>query len=62
MIATDDVTIKWRTPGVIAGSVRDFAGVHDVTWSGSTGWCCSCAEPGPCAHVLAVRQTTEAVA
>jgi hypothetical protein len=45
---------------VVVARVRHDDGIFDVT-RGRSGWWCSCLDDGgPCAHVLAVRQTTEA--
>jgi len=60
IVTADDVVISWKTPGVVSATVRDDRGVWDVRWSASTGWSCTCAEPG-CAHAAAVRQLTQAV-
>ena len=56
----DDVLIRWRTHGVIAGSVRDAQGIFDVHWASSTGWVCSCSDEYGCHHVAALRQLTDA--
>jgi len=53
------LVVKWRTPGVIAAAVRDGAGIHDVRWARTTGWSCTCTEGAHCAHVAAVRSSTE---
>jgi len=57
---TDDVQILIARDPVILARVRDDFGIHDVTHGSETGWRCSCAEAGPCAHQLAVRQLTGA--
>jgi hypothetical protein len=57
---TADVVIKWATPGVAFGAVRDDHGIHDVTWTRTQGWSCTCQELS-CVPVLAVRQATGAV-
>lgn len=55
---TDAVQILIARDPVILARVRDDFGIHDVTHGSETGWRCSCAEAGPCAHQLAVRQLT----
>ena len=60
MIATEsDVIVLWRTTSIVSARVRDSDGVHDVGLAPLSGWTCSCPEPGPCAHLLAVQQLTE---
>ena len=60
MVATAAVLVTWRTPGVIAASVRDAAGILDVRWSRLAGWSCSgCPDEHRCHHVAAVRQLTD---
>jgi uncharacterized Zn finger protein len=54
-----DVVVTWRTPGVVAASVRgDSGGIVDVLWNGSTGTC-TCSEKPPCRHASAVQAVTE---
>ena len=50
----EEVCIRWSSDSALAASVRDQAGVHDVTFT-SDGWSCSCSEPYGCSHVLAVK-------
>jgi hypothetical protein len=50
----DEVCIRWSSASALAASVRDSAGVHDVTFT-ADGWSCSCPEPYGCTHVLAVK-------
>ena len=52
----DEVVIRWRTPGVVAASVRDpVAGIVEVRHSGSTGWTCTACGDLVCHHISAVK-------
>jgi hypothetical protein len=53
-----DVLIKWRTPGLIVGSVHDPDGIFDVRRDVLRGWTCSCAGI-ECVHVAAVQGVTD---
>jgi hypothetical protein len=58
-VDSKNVLIKWKTPGLIVGSVRDpDGGIFDVQRDPSRGWSCSCAGLG-CVHVAAVRDVTD---
>jgi hypothetical protein len=56
-----EAVIKWRTPGVISGAVRDpDRGIVDVEWTSSCGWRCPCGPRGEivCEHVRLVQRLT----
>lgn len=55
------VHVVVATERTVIARVRDDSGIYDVTKGSASGWSCSCSEAGACSHVLAVRQTTEAV-
>jgi SWIM zinc finger len=59
-VSDDDIVIIASNHRVVLARVRDGAGgVYDVVRTAADGYRCSCAEPGgPCAHILAVAQTT----
>jgi hypothetical protein len=53
-VHSDEVIIVWRSDAALSASVRDAEGIRDIRW-GVEGWSCTCPEPGPCVHVLAVQ-------
>ena len=58
---TNDIAVTWRTPGLIVGAVRDNTGVHDVRWTSTSGWTCSCKDGycgGCCCHCSAMKEVT----
>ena len=58
LLAERRVQILWASHGLIQGKVRGASGVHDVRWTRTGGWSCSCAADGECSHRVAIASVT----
>ena len=58
LLAEGRVQVVWATDGLVQGKVRGDSGVHDVRWTRTGGWNCSCAAYGECSHRLAIAAVT----
>jgi hypothetical protein len=56
-VVEPNVVIKFVTAGVVAAVVRDI-GCHDVKWTTTGGWECSC-HVDDCSHVARVAALVE---
>jgi len=58
LLAERRLRILWATDEALSARVRGDSGVHDIHWSRSRGWSCSCPCRQRCSHLIAVGSIT----